>query len=141
MLGFDLVDDIFKQQVFTDIKGSILKETRLQHTLEKLRKYIQPDMLGTILVRIAQSSCRCKKTIKDAALLMRLLILNGATEEMERIRKEQGAKEIHRFIGVSLDDLVEIREQHRKSLSGSSSDHAADTEPSVQAERIDLTTS
>ncbi|KAL5040742.1 hypothetical protein BDW71DRAFT_212842 [Aspergillus fruticulosus] len=146
----DLINDIFKQQVFSDIKGSVLKETRLQHTLETLREYIQPNMLGTILVRIAKSSCTfslakqllsygapvdypwvnqmyggqvregtgvtalhaaAKKATKEAALLMRLLILNGAMHDMERIREERGAKEIHQLIGASLDDLIELMQQ------------------------------
>ncbi|KAL4944494.1 hypothetical protein BDV06DRAFT_220229 [Aspergillus oleicola] len=171
---FYLIDDIFKQQVFTDIKGNVLKETRLQHTLEMLKRYIEPAMLGVILVRIAKSSCTlslakqllsygapvdypwvkdmlgrltrhgtgmtalhaaAKKATKDAALLMQLLILNGAGQDMERIREEQGAKELQQFIGASLDDLIELQWQQYKSTILGHSD------PSTHAERFDLTDS
>ncbi|KAB8210959.1 NACHT domain protein [Aspergillus parasiticus] len=52
-----LIDKIFRAPVFSDINGSVLKETRLQHTLEVLREHLEPFMLGTILVRLASSSC------------------------------------------------------------------------------------
>jgi hypothetical protein len=52
-----LVSKVFRQQVFSGIKGNILKETRLQHTLEKLKDDISRVTLGVILVRVANSSC------------------------------------------------------------------------------------
>jgi hypothetical protein len=52
-----LAKEVFGQKVFGDIKGSILKETRLQHTLEKLKDDIYRSTLGAILVRVAKSSC------------------------------------------------------------------------------------
>ncbi|KAH8704111.1 hypothetical protein BGW36DRAFT_287051 [Talaromyces proteolyticus] len=55
--GPGLVNEVFRQQVFSGIKGSILKETRLQHTLEKLKDDIDRSTLGAILVRVAKSSC------------------------------------------------------------------------------------
>ncbi|KAB8222420.1 hypothetical protein BDV33DRAFT_201408 [Aspergillus novoparasiticus] len=47
----------FRAPVFNDIHGSVLKETRLQHTLEMLKEHHETFMLGTILVRLASSSC------------------------------------------------------------------------------------
>lgn len=58
----DLVDAIFRVDVFNDINGSILKETRLQHTLGRLKGNIGPNQLGDILVRIANSSCTLSLT-------------------------------------------------------------------------------
>ncbi|KAE8391110.1 hypothetical protein BDV23DRAFT_182821 [Aspergillus alliaceus] len=146
LAGTELINEIFRQQVFSDIKGSVLKESRLQHTLEMLKEYIEPFMLGTILVRLAKSSCTfslakqllsygapidhpwrtysrngipiaggsgmtalqgaAKKTTKDAALLMKHLILLGAKTDWPGIEEERGVKKIDEFVGVKWDDLL-----------------------------------
>lgn len=174
-----LIDEIFKQQVFSDLKGSVLKETRLQHTLEELRAYMEPHILGAILVRIAKSSCTlslakqvlsygalvdyprvktrpgsprkgtgmtalhaaAKKNTKDAALLMQLLVMNGAIEDMALVREEPGAKGLQQFIGVSFNDLIQLRLQDQQTLRKPSSPGVTDTELKIVAEKIDLTTS
>ncbi|BCS29275.1 uncharacterized protein APUU_70845A [Aspergillus puulaauensis] len=174
-----LIDNVFKQPVFSDIKGSVLKETRLQHTLEELRAYMKPHILGAILVRIAKSSCTlslakqilsygapvdyprvntrpvsprkgtgitalhaaAKKNTKDAALLIQLLVMNGAIEDMARVREEPGAKGLPQFIGVSFNDLIQLRLQYQQTPREPSSPGVTDTELKIVAEKIDLTTS
>lgn len=54
---FDPLDQLFKQALFTKIKGNLLKEARLRHTLSEFRGEFTSHELGTILVRIAKSSC------------------------------------------------------------------------------------
>ncbi|PIG69265.1 hypothetical protein AARAC_006163 [Aspergillus arachidicola] len=141
-----LIDKIFRAPVFNDIHGSVLKETRLQHTLEMLKEHHETFMLRIILVRLASSSCTlsianqllsygarmdhplhtytwdgihisagsgmtapqwaAKKTTKDAALLMQLLVLGGAETDWRGIEDKPGAKKIGEFIGVEWADLL-----------------------------------
>ena len=103
-------EDLFKKKLYTEIKGNDLKENRLKHLWRKIsRKYMTPEELGDILVRIAKASCSlnlaqevlhlgapvdyptnykdgitalqaaAKKNTQEAALLMQLLISKGAS--------------------------------------------------------------
>jgi len=51
------LENVFKQTLWNDMKNDTIKEARLKLLLRKLQEYIDPGMLGTILVQIAKSSC------------------------------------------------------------------------------------
>ncbi|KAH8887852.1 hypothetical protein GQ53DRAFT_872606 [Thozetella sp. PMI_491] len=51
------VDDIFSNALFSSAKEDGVKEARLKSTLRKLKQHMQPNTLGNILVRIANTSC------------------------------------------------------------------------------------
>jgi hypothetical protein len=86
-LTFDPVDAIFRVDVFNDINGSILKETRLQHTLGRLKDNIGSYQLGNILVQIANSSCTLS--------LAKQLLSYGAPIDHSRQSGELGMTALH----------------------------------------------
>ncbi|KAI1122503.1 hypothetical protein F5Y10DRAFT_72272 [Nemania abortiva] len=100
---------LFKQTLFTRIKGDVNKEERLKHTLIELKGRLSENLMGRILLRIAKTSCSrlltetllslgapinyaedrkrrttalriaSKQTTKEAAFLMKYLLENGAS--------------------------------------------------------------
>ncbi len=103
-----VLERLFRQSIFTDIKDNIKKEERVKHTLEELKEKLEWELKGEILLRIARSSCSIPltgtllslgvdinyssdrgrkmtplriastKTTREAALFMRYLLANGA---------------------------------------------------------------
>ncbi|OJJ99037.1 hypothetical protein ASPACDRAFT_79712 [Aspergillus aculeatus ATCC 16872] len=97
---------LFRQSLFTEIQGHELKETRVKRLLGALGPYLTLRFLGTLLVRVARSSCSValgeqllqegaridhraangqtalyiasRKTSVAAAFFMKFLILRGA---------------------------------------------------------------
>ncbi|RAH64741.1 NACHT domain protein [Aspergillus aculeatinus CBS 121060] len=97
---------LFRQSLFTEIQGNELKEARVKRLLSRLGPYLPVNFLGTLLVRVARSSCSValgeqllqvaakinhhaangqtalyiasRKTSVAAAFFMKFLILRGA---------------------------------------------------------------
>ncbi|GLA01286.1 hypothetical protein AnigIFM60653_011535 [Aspergillus niger] len=55
--GDSLFTSLFKQSLFTDIQGNELKETRIKGLLTQFGRYMSWKLLGTLLLRVARSSC------------------------------------------------------------------------------------
>ncbi|KAE8378971.1 NACHT domain protein [Aspergillus bertholletiae] len=78
-----LIHVIFKAKVFKSINGNVMKETRLQQTLERLKEYISPLLLGTVLVELAKSSC-------TLSLARQLLLYGAPIDHPRRTHKGDG---------------------------------------------------
>ena len=135
-------EDLFKKKLYTEIKDNGLKEYRLKHLWRKIPcKYMSPEVLGDILVRIAKASCSlhlaqevldlgapvdyptnykngitalqaaARKNTQEAALLMQLLISEGASTKGRGIEIDisilRGPKNIAKWLGMSWDELLE----------------------------------
>lgn len=53
----NLCDQLFKGDLFNLAKGKPLREARLRQALRMLSHHMTPSLLGTLLVRVAKSSC------------------------------------------------------------------------------------
>jgi len=128
------LDRLFRQTLFSTIEGNIMKEGRVQHTLQRLNAKLGSHLQGAILLRIAKSSCSiplietilsfgvdidftndfrhrvtalrsaAKQNTAEGALLMRYLLEHGA--EPGDIGQEKGAREIKQWVGSTWEQLV-----------------------------------
>ncbi|GKZ31234.1 hypothetical protein AbraIFM66950_011525 [Aspergillus brasiliensis] len=55
--GDSLFTSLLRQSLFTEVQGNELKETRIKCLLTQFRRYMSWDILGTLLLRVARSSC------------------------------------------------------------------------------------
>lgn len=53
----NLSEQLFKGHLFTAAKGKLLKEARVRRAMRILSHHMTPSLLGTLLVRVAKSSC------------------------------------------------------------------------------------
>lgn len=75
--------------MISKFRGSILKEIRLQHTLEKLKDDIDRFTLGAILVPVAKSSC-------TLSLAEQLLSYGARIDHPRRTVSRYGGRANHR---------------------------------------------